>query len=405
VTSSVSLALGQSETVNLSLMIWDPAQTAGVQKAVDAFEAANPNIHVSLEQVPVDQYYTKLDASLGAGEGPDVMWQSSKASYYVDGGALQPLDDFIKRDGLSLDGYKKEIVALYNFGGQQYGVPKDYDAWTFVYNTAVFAALGVAAPSAEWTWEDMVRIAEAVKAKQSAAGDVPLYYNYSFNNGVASLVHSLGGQVIADGKGTMSSAEGVKALVTMKDLQDRGVILKIADASDFNPVNALISGKLAMAEIPSWNLSLLSKADVPAGTFQVVRLPSVNGRWASDTNGLSYVMNVNSKHQNEAWQLIKFLTSEAGAVLHAEGGAALPANTAQAALTAFVTANQALVGLEDALILAAEQSYPRTTTANPKILPGVPKINSEVMGPYYAGSLTAEDAAKKIDDILNGSLR
>ncbi len=390
--------------VNLSLMIWDPAQKAGVQKAVDAFQGANPGIKVDLIQVPPDQYYTKLDASLGAGEGPDVMWQSSKASYYVDGGALEPLNDYIKKDKLSLDDYNKKIVDLYNFGGKQYGIPKDMDAWTFIYNASVFKKLGVEAPKPEWTWDDMVRIAKEVKAKQGQS-DVPLYYNYSFNNGVSSLVHALGGKVIDNNKGTMSSAAGTKALEMIKALQDDGLILKVASSSDFNPVTSLISGKLAMAEIPSWNLSLLSKADQPEGTFQVIRMPSVNGSWTTDTNGLVYVMNVNSKQKDDAWKLIRFLTSEQGAVLHAEGGAGLPANSSKIALRAFVKANDKLGGLEQALSVTMDQSYLRTTTQFPKVIPGNAKISSTLMGPFYAGTVSAADTAKKIDDALNEALR
>ncbi|MCM2476151.1 sugar ABC transporter substrate-binding protein [Rhizobium sp. CG5] len=390
--------------VNLSLMIWDPAQKAGVQKAVDAFQVANPNIKVSLIQVPPDQYYTKLDASLGAGEGPDVMWQSSKASYYIDGGALEPLTSYIKKEKLSLDGYNKKIVDLYNIGGEQYGIPKDMDAWTFVYNAATFNKHGVETPKPDWTWDDMVRIAKEIKAKQPA-NDVPLYYNFSFNNGVSSLVHALGGKVIDNNKGSMSSAPGIKALEMVKSLQDEGLILKVSDSSDFNPVTSLISGKLAMGEIPSWNLSVLSKADLPSGTLQVVRMPSVNGSWTTDTNGLVYVMNANTKHKDASWELIKFLTSEQGAILHAEGGAGLPANNSKAALGAFVKANEKLGGLEQTLSVTVDKSYLRTTTQFPKIITANSKIASAVMGPYYAGTVSAADTAKKIDETLNEALR
>ncbi|OZM77845.1 ABC transporter substrate-binding protein [Pseudonocardia sp. MH-G8] len=409
VAGSTSCSAGSPDSggaVNLSLMIWDPAQTAGVQKAVDAFEAANPNIAVALEQVPQDQYYTKLDASLGAGEGPDVMWQSSRAPDYVDGGALEPLNEYIERDVVSLDAYPKELTGLYEFDGQQYGVPKDQDAWTFVYNAAVFEELGVAdVPTAGWTWADMVRIAEEVKSKQTSPADVPLYYDYQFNNGVSSLIHSLGGDVVVDGQATVSSPQGTRALETVKDLQDRELIPRIADSADFDAVSSLISGTVAIAEIPSWNLSLLSKADVPAGTFHVVRAPSVDGAWATDTNGLAYVMNANSSHKEEAWQLIKFLTSDAGAVLHAEGGASPPANVSGDALAAFVDANDALAGLADALSATHEQSYLRTSTEYPATRSSLPEIDSTVMGPFYAGSLSPSEAAAKIDEILDGALR
>jgi len=134
-------------------------------------------------------------------------------------------------------------------------------------------------------------------------------------------------------------------------------------------------------------------------------MPSVNGSWTTDTNGLVYVMNANSKHKDEAWKLIKFLTSEEGAVLHANGGASLPSNTTKATLAAFVKANEKLGGLEQALSLSLDKSYLRTTTQYPKVISGNMKINSTVMGPFYAGKASASDTAKKIDEILNESLR
>jgi multiple sugar transport system substrate-binding protein len=159
-----------------------------------------------------------------------------------------------------------------------------------------------------------------------------------------------------------------------------------------------------MAEIPSWNLSLLSQAAVPDGTFEVVRLPSVDGKWATDTNGLSYVMNANSQHKDAAWKLIQFLTSTEGAELHAEGGAAIPANVDPATLDAFVSKNASLVGLGEALAVAQEQAYLRTSTEFPATRGSLPEIESTTMGPYWAGSLSASDATAGIDTILNKAL-
>lgn len=387
---------------DLSLMIWDPAQLDGVQKAVEAFEETHPDIDVTVEQAPRDQFYSRLDAALGAGAGPDVMWQSSRASYYVDGGVIEPLDAYIERDGLSLDGYNPTITALYNFGGTQYGIPKDFDAWTVAYNARVFSDLGIQPPSADWTWDDMLRIGEQVKARSEGAV-MPLYIYYNWNNGIVSLMQSMGGKAVDGQQGTMDSPEGIRALGMMKDLQDRGLITKVADSADLNSVNALISGTIAMAEVPSWNLSLLSRADVPEGTFHVLHLPAVDGKWASDTNGLSYMMNANSRHKDAAWELIKFLTSDDGAVLHAEGGAGLPANSDPRALQAFVAANKPLAGLEDAL--AAQQPYPRTTTAYPAVIAGQPRINTAIMSGFYAGEISAEEAAAQIDKVLDEALK
>ncbi|GAA3312020.1 ABC transporter substrate-binding protein [Arthrobacter ramosus] len=393
---------GSGGTVNLSLQIWNPTDKPGVQKAIDGFQAANPTIHVTLEQVPEDQYYTKLDASLGAGSGPDVMWQSSKAPYYVKGGALQPLDEYIKRDNLTLkDLYPQQITNLYNFDGKQYGIPKDQDVWMWVYNTAVFKKLGVTdVPTANWTWDDMVRIAGELKAKTSAPS---MYYGYVLNGPVSSIIRSLGGTVVQDSKGTVNSPQGIEAFKKVKDLQDQGLIPAVKDSGDFNAPTSLIAGNIGMSRIPSYLLSLLSKANVPAGTFVAVPTPSINGSHASDTNGLSYVMNANSSHKDEAWKLIKYLTSDEGAKLHAEGGAAQPANLSSDVKAAYFKANSSIAGLQETFNKMLPDQYLRTTTEFPATRAVFAELESTATAPFFAGSLTAEQAAQKADGLLTKS--
>jgi multiple sugar transport system substrate-binding protein len=385
-------------TVTLSLQTWDPAQKEGVQNAVDGFEAANPDIKVVYENLPEDQYYTKLDAALGAGEGPDVMWQSSRAPVYVDGGALEPLDEYIASGNVSMDAYPEQLVNLYNIDGKQYGMPKDQDVWTMVYNSAVFEQLGVDdLPTADWTWDDMVRISEELKVKLGAP---PLFYTYNFNNGVASIMHQLGGTVVEDEQGTVSSPEGIEAFEKLKDLQDRGLIPPVADSTDFNAVSSLLSGTIAMAKIPSYQLSLLSQSDIADGALHVVPQPEINGSRATDTNGLSYVMNANSAHKDEAWELIKYLTSDEGAKLHVEGGASPAANIADDVKSAYFEANSKLNGLDEAFEATFPDQYLRTTSEYPLVRSVNPEIESTVTGPYYAGSLTTEEAAQKSDQII-----
>ncbi|WP_165547197.1 ABC transporter substrate-binding protein [Kribbella sindirgiensis] len=404
--SSDSTGSSGDGSATVSLMIWDPAQKAGVQKAVDGFQAANPAIKVSLEQVPEDQYYTKLDASLGAGQGPDVMWQSSRAPVYVEGGALEPLDQYIEKDKVSMDAYPDKLVNLYKLDGKQYGIPKDQDVWSVVYNAAVFKKLGVTdVPTTGWTWEDMVRIAGEVKAKQTSSADVPMYYNYDFNRGVGSLIHALGGTVVKDGRGTVSSPQGVKAFEMIKDLQDKLLIPPVKDSADFKGTQSLLSGSIAMAKVPSWELSLLAQANVPSGTFHMVPQPSVNGSRATDTNGLSYVMNANSKDKDAAWKLIKYLTSDAGAKLHAEGGASMPANVSADVKAAYYKANSKIDGMQASFDVTLKDNYLRTTTEFPKTRSVMPEIESTVAGPYYAGTLSASEAAGKVDAILTRSLK
>ncbi|OKL48376.1 hypothetical protein BSR28_01350 [Boudabousia liubingyangii] len=388
--------------VTLNLMIWDPAQKPGVQKAVDAFMAENKDIKVELEQVPQDQYYTKLDSALSAGEGPDVMWQSSRIPFYVKGGVIEPLDSYIEKDKIDLGNYSEQITKLYNIDGKQYGIPKDQDLWAMVINTKVFNDFGVKIPEGEWTWDDMLATAKEIKAKQTKSTDRPLHYDFGIWNGYPSIFRTLGGEFFnAEMKAGFDSEQGKKALELIENLQKEGLINEISNSADFDPVSSLISGSVSMAYIPSWNFSLLQKADAPANTFKLMPLPSINGKWMMDTNGLSYVMSANSKHKEASWKLIKFLTSDKGAELHAEGGAALPANNSAAVQEAFAKANSNLADLDYILKEGPKHTYLRISTQYPAVRSIAPKINSDILGAYYTGKMSVDDTVKNLDKALN----
>ncbi|MDO5676468.1 MAG: sugar ABC transporter substrate-binding protein [Propionibacteriaceae bacterium] len=385
---------------NLSVMIWDAAQQGGVQNAIDGFMAANPDYKVTLELVPSDQYYTKLDASLGAQSGPDVMWQSSKAIDYVEGGALEPLDDYIAAANLDMGQYDETITGLYNFDGKQYGVPKDMDTWLFLYNAGMFAELGVEEPAADWTWEDMVAKAEELKEKSGKA-EAAVYYNNSMWNGVSTLVEQLGGHVVSeDGKtATLDSPEGIQAFTMLMELVDKGLAPDTSKRADFDPLTSLMSGNLAMSAIPSWFVSAVAQAD---GEFKAVRFPSVNGSYVTDSNGLSYVMNTYSKNKDAAWKLIEYLTSEEGAKLHAEGGAALPA--IKGAQAGWIEANKAIGNIE-VVEDAAANIFLRPSTAHPAARPGVDKANKTVIPQIWSKQISIEDGVKQINDLIQAELK
>ena len=57
----------------LTLSLWDEAQLPVIQENVDKFNAEHAgSIEVTIEQIPWDTYWTKLDASLETNEAPDV---------------------------------------------------------------------------------------------------------------------------------------------------------------------------------------------------------------------------------------------------------------------------------------------------------------------------------------------
>jgi len=70
--SSSSDSKGSSKSgdkVELTLGIWDENQRDAMQKMIDAYEAENDNVSISIQLTPYKggEYWTKLEASAGGG--------------------------------------------------------------------------------------------------------------------------------------------------------------------------------------------------------------------------------------------------------------------------------------------------------------------------------------------------
>ena len=53
------LALAE-EKAELTFLIWDKNQQAGMQAIIDAYTAKNPNVSINLQVTPWSEYWTKL---------------------------------------------------------------------------------------------------------------------------------------------------------------------------------------------------------------------------------------------------------------------------------------------------------------------------------------------------------
>ena len=141
--------------VSLTLGIWDENQKPALQDIVDAYNAQADGISVSIELTPWSNYWTKLDAAMGAGEAPDVFWMNVYLPKYVDGGVLLPLDDYIAADSIDMSLYVEAITDMYNYEGSQWGMPKGLDSVVVALNTGIFDKYGVAVPEEGWTYESL----------------------------------------------------------------------------------------------------------------------------------------------------------------------------------------------------------------------------------------------------------
>ncbi|MBW7456743.1 sugar ABC transporter substrate-binding protein, partial [Paenibacillus sepulcri] len=333
--------------VKLTFTLWgDVNSGANEQTLADEFNAAHPNIEVKFEPVPGDGYGTKLTASLAGGTAPDVfLVGEGDFRSFVDKGVIEPLDDYIaKDDAFDINIFQKSLIDMEKLDGKLYYLPKDFNPLALWYNKKLFDDAKIEYPSADWTWDDMTQAAQKLTKQENGkftqfgfnAGtwEYPIY-TYLWANGT-DIANEDGSKAegFMNGEKTVAAMEKYVALSkgenrvspTPQDTQTLG-----GDSSMF------MTGKLAMMITGRWVKSDLDKSDVEYGSALIPT--GADGTRAGIIAAAGWAVNSKSKHKQEAYELVKWLSGTDAQKLRSKDGLVLPATVTE--LEAVKSAEQA----------------------------------------------------------------
>lgn len=322
----------ESETVKISLTLWDEVQAPVIQQNIDKFNEANEGkIEASIELVPWSDYWTKLDASLSSDNAADVMWMNVYLPKYADGGVIKPLNEFITNDSFDLTQYVPARVSAFTYQDEQYCLPKGLDAVFVAYNKVIFDKYNVAYPEIGWTWDDMrsaaTELRDAIKAQDGSEYPIvmeldgqPSYINFIQQNG--------GFYLSADGKTTgVGDDKSIAAVEKVVSLMSEELMAPYTVLSETKGTDLFVSGQAGIVFIGSWKASVLNTSTLGTdGNIGLIQMPSMDASNTSVLGGLGYAMSASTQHPNEAWELIKFLTNETSLTFEAQNGIDFPAN-------------------------------------------------------------------------------
>lgn len=291
--------------VKIRFASWETGDTLdSQQECVDQFNESQDKIEVVLEGWGSD-FDTKMTASMGAGDAPDVMYMWDYPTYSE---SLEPLDEYIEAEGEDYKNNFFEALWPYNsMNDQIYGVPVSVVTSCLYYNKDLFDQAGVEYPTDDWTWED---VAEASKQIQSKLDDVngftlpigTLPYTlemYLWSNGTAF--------VDEDGKldGNINSDKSIEVFQTFQDMEKDGVLY----ASEESGQTEMLGGKTAMYVDGTWPIKQFGEEGLNYGIAQI---PKFEGTEHSisviNTSGIA--ISKDSKHKEEAWEFLKYWTGE-----------------------------------------------------------------------------------------------
>jgi raffinose/stachyose/melibiose transport system substrate-binding protein len=147
-----AVALSEAAPVELTFIFadGDEAFKTSMNRAVEGFNAANPNIVIKIQPGDGGTYSEFLKTKDSVGEFPDIM-EMRDTAMYVRAGKLAPLSD--------------EIVSLFKttmqFGGKTYTTPyAGENTLGIIYNKAYFTEKGLAVPT---TWDEFMALCQQIK--------------------------------------------------------------------------------------------------------------------------------------------------------------------------------------------------------------------------------------------------
>ncbi|PZM11489.1 extracellular solute-binding protein [Rhizobium tubonense] len=302
-------------TLNALFMAQAAYSEADVRAMTDAFTKANPDIKVNLEFVPYEGLHDKTVLAQGSGGGYDValfdvIWPAEYATNKV----------LVDVSGRVTDDMKKGVMpgawTTVQYDSKYYGMPWILDTKYLFYNKDILQKAGIATPPK--TWDELAADAKIIKDKGLLA--TPIAWSWSQAEAAicdyATLVSAYGGKFLDNGKPSFQTGGGLDALKYMVSSYSSGLTnpnSKEFLEEDVRKVFENGDAAFALNWTYMYNLANDPKESKVAGKVGVVPAPGVAGKsQLSAVNGsMGLGITATSKHQDEAWKYITFMTSQA----------------------------------------------------------------------------------------------
>jgi multiple sugar transport system substrate-binding protein len=304
------------------------SEVAAIQATIDAFESANPNIHVKVVGNITDD---KINQALRAGgpKAPDVVssFTTDNVGQFCSSGAFVDLTKFLGDSGIDpATTFPPAQLQYTQYQGNQCALPLLGDAYGLYYNKDAFAAAGIAGPPKTLSEldADAVKLTKTSGDTYSQLGFMPDYHGYE------SAITHLAAQwsptyFTADGKSNVADDPAFQAtLEWQRDLVaklggfDRLEKYRNTFGDEFGAKNPFMTGQVAMAIDGEWRAGMI-QTDAPDLNFGVAPFPVPDDQ--ADQYGKGYLSGTivgiasTSQKQNAAWRFVQFLTTDTKAVV------------------------------------------------------------------------------------------
>ena len=327
------------DVVEIKWMFWDDLEATddliskGYAQVIERFnQQYEGKYHVTPITTNLEEYDTKLNALIAAGDCPDVFIcnPGPHLTTYVEGGAAADLTDILTNQEKDWYGnFTEGIFERMTYDGKIYAVPTNFAAALVFYNTEIFEAAGAEVPT---TYDEWLAACQKIQD----AGYTPI----SCSAGTAWCLSMIAGYLCdrAGGPDNLKNAnEGTGNMWNDPSFINAGEKLvtlsqyfqsTAAGDSNDQATAAFYNGEAAMLVQGSWAIGQINGAnpdfESKCGVFS---FPAIEG--GADPNRMivktdNLVMSSTTKNQDACIALMKCFTDETAQKYTAEVGGKIP---------------------------------------------------------------------------------
>ncbi|HVZ81865.1 MAG TPA: sugar ABC transporter substrate-binding protein [bacterium] len=316
-----------------------------LQGLITKFEKDNPGIHVALDRVPYEEYVDKLLTQFAGDLAPDIIFVSAEnlADFYPRG-LLEPLTPYVRKDpAFDLKGFYPELVKWYTVDGDLYVVPRDIaPVCVIYYNKKAFDGAGLAYPKDDWTVDEFMKDAQAL-TERDKNGNV-LRWGFADDWALPEAwIYAFGGGFVDDThhptRYRVNEPGFVRGVQFRGDLINKYKVMpspsSLAQQGSVGASDLFANGTAGMFLSGIWKTPLFR--GIKDFGWDVAMFPhpkGMKGRVVGGSSGYGIVSS--SKHKQEAWRFIAYLSGPEGQARFASTGLAQPALKKVAESSAFL---------------------------------------------------------------------
>lgn len=289
------------------------SEAENVLKLVPEFEKRNPGIKVIVQQIPWTAAQEKLITAFASDNTPDACQLGNTwVPQFVSLNALVDLDEWIEKSSLiKKENYFEGIWNTNEIEGKIYGIPWYIDTRIIFYRTDILKKAGYDNPPKDW--KELLDVSRKVKSLNKSKDNYPIFI--PTNEWATFIIFGLqaGAELLKENNslGNFSSPEFNEAFSYLIEfhkekltpfglLQVTNIYQAFADGS----ITIYISGPWNIPEFKKW-----MKGDL-SDKWMTAPLPGYKNEYpgVSLAGGSSLVVFKNSKHKNEVWKFIEYLS-------------------------------------------------------------------------------------------------